>query len=108
MTSRTWSFITVTLMLACAAAFAGAAPAVRQFESDSWSTPENAVDLRVEATLRQHGAHLRNPCSDEVFIRRVYLDMIGTLPQPTEVDAFLADRQSRQTRRVDRFSVHPR
>lgn len=81
------------LALACIAACAVAGPTVtRPFESETWSTPENAVDLRVEATLRQHGASLRNPCSDEVFIRRLYLDMIGTLPDPADVEAFLADQ----------------
>ncbi|HEX2948422.1 MAG TPA: DUF1553 domain-containing protein [Armatimonadota bacterium] len=64
------------------------------FESSTWSTPENAVDLQVKATLRQHGAQFRPSCSDEVFIRRVYVDMIGTLPKPEEVTAFLADQSS--------------
>ncbi len=83
MTSQSWSCFIVALLFACAAAFALAGTAsVRPFESDAWSTPENAVDLRVEATLQQHGTQLRNSCSDDVFIRRVYLDMIGTLPKP--------------------------
>ena len=30
-------------------------------------------------------------CSDEVFIRRVYLDVIGTLPDPQDVRKFLRD-----------------
>lgn len=87
MISRRWSLLFVALLLACAAAFA-AGP----FEGENWAVPENSVDVRVEATLKQHGAQLRKPCSDEVFIRRVYLDLIGTLPEPSEVDAFLTDR----------------
>ena len=31
-------------------------------------------------------------CSDEVFLRRVYLDVLGTLPRPKEVQMFLSDR----------------
>ncbi|MBM4069154.1 MAG: DUF1553 domain-containing protein [Planctomycetes bacterium] len=30
-------------------------------------------------------------CSDEVFIRRAYLDLTGTLPTPMQVKSFLAD-----------------
>jgi len=89
MISRKWLFLIVALWLA---SLAHAEPAIRPFESDTWSTPENNVDLRVEATLRQHGTQLRNSCSDEVFIRRIFLDMIGTLPEPNEVDTFLADK----------------
>jgi len=36
------------------------------------------------------------PCSDAVFLRRVYLDVIGTLPTPAEAEAFLADRDPRR------------
>jgi len=91
--SQQWSRLSIALVFACIVAYAAAAPAsTRPFESDSWATAENVVDIRVEATLKQHGAHLRNPCSDEVFIRRIYLDMIGTLPEPAEVETFLADQ----------------
>ncbi|MHB9026093.1 MAG: DUF1553 domain-containing protein [Armatimonadota bacterium] len=71
------------------------APAVPKvtlpFERASWSIPENSVDLRVQATLKARGATLRNQCSDDVFIRRIYIDMIGTLPTRSEVETFLAD-----------------
>ncbi|MHB9131235.1 MAG: DUF1553 domain-containing protein [Armatimonadota bacterium] len=92
--SRRWSCVIIAFALTCATAFAATTPViVHPYESDTWSTPANSVDVQVEATLRQHGARLRNPCSDEVFIRRIYLDMIGTLPDPGEVDKFLADRR---------------
>ncbi|MCD6360021.1 MAG: DUF1553 domain-containing protein [Armatimonadetes bacterium] len=64
---------------------------VRPFESDTWATPENGVDIRVFAALRERGIEPARPCSDEVFIRRVYLDVIGTLPEPAEVQQFLQD-----------------
>src|SRR5262249_30537359 len=34
-------------------------------------------------------------CTDEVFIRRVYLDVTGTLPTPAEVEAFVADKDAK-------------
>jgi hypothetical protein len=42
--------------------------------------------------LKKRGIEPANLCSDEVFIRRVYLDVIGTVPDPADVDKFLKDR----------------
>ena len=61
------------------------------FESDTWSVPANGVDARVLATLQQKGIELAHPCSDGVFIRRVYLDVTGTLPEVSNVSEFLQD-----------------
>lgn len=63
------------------------------YESEAWSTPPNLIDEHVFAALREHKLEPARPCSDEVFVRRVYLDVIGTLPQGEEVRAFLADRR---------------
>ena len=69
----------------------GDAQTVRPFESDAWSVPANGVDTRVLAALDEKGIEPAHPCSDEVFIRRVYLDAIGTLPEPSDVRGFLQD-----------------
>jgi hypothetical protein len=55
------------------------------------TTPAAVIDAPVQATLRAHGASLRDPCPDAVFIRRVYVDVIGTLPTPEAVTSFLED-----------------
>ena len=67
---------------------------VEPFESDTWTIPPNAVDEAVLGTLHKLGVEPPNPCSDEVFVRRVYLDVIGTLPTPEEVQAFLDDTRA--------------
>ena len=104
-----WSLFLVVWWLACGGVLAAAAPTpARQFEGDGWSTPENIVDVQVEATLRQHGAHLRKPCSDEVFISRVYLDMIGTLARATRSGCVPGRPPSRQTGGADRHAFHAR
>jgi hypothetical protein len=64
---------------------------VRPFENNSKYTATNDIDKRVIATLRKRGIIPANLCSDEVFIRRVYLDVTGTLPEPKEVRRFLND-----------------
>jgi hypothetical protein len=64
---------------------------VRPFESGGGFAPANRIDALVLASLRERGFEPANLCSDEVFFRRVYLDVIGTLPKPQEVLAFLKD-----------------
>ncbi|HEY3396941.1 MAG TPA: DUF1553 domain-containing protein [Armatimonadota bacterium] len=66
------------------------APPVRPYESDV-APAASQIDAAVQVHLRQKGLLPANPCSDEVFLRRVYVDVIGTLPTPTEVTGFLAD-----------------
>jgi hypothetical protein len=46
----------------------------------------------VTATLRKKGIEPANLCSDAVFIRRVFLDVNGSLPEPQEVRRFLKNR----------------
>jgi hypothetical protein len=59
----------------------------------------NRIDEFVSAKLRKLNIRPSELCSDEDFLRRVYLDVIGTLPTPAEARTFLADRdpQKRQT-----------
>ncbi|MBI4615543.1 MAG: DUF1553 domain-containing protein [Planctomycetes bacterium] len=66
-----------------------AAQVVSPFETDRPPVAPNKVDELVLATLEKRGITPANPCSDEVFVRRVYFDVIGTLPGPEEVVAFL-------------------
>jgi len=85
------------LSLACltAASLAGAAAAQtagRPFEQADWAVPAGPIDTAVLATLQARGIEPARPCSDEVFLRRVYLDAIGTLPEPLAVRQFLGDR----------------
>jgi len=41
--------------------------------------------------LRKLNVEPSGPCTDAEFLRRVYLDVIGTLPTPDEARRFLAD-----------------
>ncbi len=71
----------------------GAEPqVVRPFERDAKPTPANPIDALVLASLRERGIEPANLCSDAVFFRRVYIDVIGTLPEPVAVRKFLRDR----------------
>ena len=63
------------------------------YESAGPLTPANPIDTLVLAKLREKGIEPARPCSDAVFIRRVYLDATGTLPEAREVYTFLQDRR---------------
>jgi hypothetical protein len=52
----------------------------------------NRIDGLVMTVLRGQGIQPANLCSDEVFIRRVYLDVNGSLPEPRDVRSFLESR----------------
>ncbi|MBM3858792.1 MAG: DUF1553 domain-containing protein [Verrucomicrobia bacterium] len=50
------------------------------FESSTAETAPTPLDKLVVNRLHKLGIAPANPCSDAVFVRRAYLDMIGTLP----------------------------
>jgi len=54
------------------------------------AVPQNRIDQLVFAKQAETGFPPSELCSDAVFIRRVYLDVIGTLPTAKEVREFLA------------------
>jgi len=52
------------------------------------------IDSLILDRLKPLGIRPANLCSDSVFIRRVYLDLLGTLPTADEVIGFLNDKSS--------------
>jgi hypothetical protein len=62
------------------------------FESHADLTPQGKIDELVFGKLKQLGIQPANLCSDGVLVRRVYLDVIGTLPTPQEASQFLTDK----------------
>jgi hypothetical protein len=69
-------------------------PPTAPYETDGSFTTTNPVDALVLAQLRERGIEPANLCSDEVFIRRAFLDVIGTLPTPLEARSFLEDTRT--------------
>jgi hypothetical protein len=53
--------------------------------------PANFIDREVFAKLREVRVEPYPLSSDNVFLRRVYLDTIGILPTPNEAESFLGD-----------------
>ncbi len=74
------------------------------FELDGPASTRGPVDERVFRRLRQLGISPAHPCSDAVFVRRAFLDVIGTLPTAQETKNFLVDRNpDKRSRWIDRL-----
>ncbi len=55
--------------------------------------PENNyIDTLVNAKLKKLRVAPSDLCTDEAFLRRVYVDVIGLLPTPEEHDRFMNDK----------------
>jgi hypothetical protein len=66
------------------------------------------IDRLVVAKLRKLGIVPSDLCSDTEFLRRVRLDMTGTLPTPQEVEQFLADAApDKRSRKIDQLLDTP-
>ena len=59
------------------------------------------IDRRVFAKLDELGIPPSDICTDEVFLRRVYLDVIGTLPNANEVRKFLDSPASNRIKLIE-------
>jgi hypothetical protein len=70
--------------------------------------PSNFIDQHVFAKLQQLGIPPSELCTDSEFLRRVTIDITGTLPTPAEVERFLADRDpAKRARWVDELLNRP-
>jgi len=69
-----------------------------------WSdVPEaNYVDKLVFQKLRRLKIDPSDLCSDEVFLRRAFLDLLGVLPTASEARSFISERHSQKRERLVR------
>ena len=97
MLKRSW--IAAAAVLAFAHGAATAQTAANVFEIPVPPTPAGQIDKFVFAKLSSLGI---KPvlCSDAVFVRRAYLDVIGTLPTAQEVKAFIDEPDTKNKRRA--------
>jgi hypothetical protein len=73
-----------------------------------WAQPrcDNYVDSHVFSKLRTLRVNPSNVCSDEVFIRRASLDLLGIAPSADEARAFSQDKAGdKRMRLIDRLLV---
>jgi hypothetical protein len=68
----------------------------------------NFVDDAVFNKLKNLRIEPSDLCADEEFVRRVFLDAIGTLPEPQEVRDFLADKDpAKRSNLIDALLARP-
>jgi hypothetical protein len=94
---------------AIVAVLAAAGPAAQSprdnpFEIAAPVVPRNAIDEVVFARLKGLNIQPARLCSDAVFVRRAYLDVIGTLPTADEARAFIDNQDpSKRGALIDRL-----
>ena len=90
-------FAVVVAALTCGAASEKGSPNV--FENPGRLTPDNQIDQIVFSKLSSTDIQ---PvlCSDAVFVRRVYLDVLGKLPTAAEAAQFINDPDTQAKRGV--------
>ena len=71
-------------------------------------TPRNFIDEHVFERCRAVGVPLSPECDDATFLRRVSLDVTGSIPTAAEAEAFRADSApDKRERLVDRLLASP-
>ena len=78
------------------------------FEVEGELAPHGKIDELVFAKLKELKIEPANPCSDAAFVRRVYLDTIGTLPTAEEARSFLDDESpDKRAKLIDHLLERP-
>jgi hypothetical protein len=78
-------------------------PYAERVELAGW-TSQNFIDELAAAKFRELGLEPSPLCDDATFVRRAFLDAIGTLPTAQETRAFLASNDpDKRTKLVDRL-----
>ena len=68
----------------------------------------NKVDQLIEADLKAKDLEPNHLISDEVFVRRAYLDIVGRIPTPQEAMGFLdSKRPDKRSRLVEELVASP-
>src|ERR1043166_6581214 len=83
-------------------------PHERTVDASLYAARQNGIDGPVFDMLASMKIPPSPACTDAEFVRRAFIDTIGTLPRPEEVSAFLADTDAgKRARLVDDLLKRP-
>jgi len=83
-------------------------PSEKPVDESLFAERRNVVDEHVFDKLKSLRIPPSPPCDDAAFLRRVSLDLTGTLPTPDDVRAFLADTSAdKREKLVDSLFERP-
>jgi len=77
-----WIFLITLFPPTVTNAFEGRLDPVTPYEQEWTPTPVSEIDRLIGTEQRREGIEPAYPCSDDLFLRRAYLDITGTLPPP--------------------------
>ncbi len=98
------SSICAVVLLPALAAAAAPTTAPTPFETAAVPAAACPIDMFVFGRLEKLGIQPAAICSDAVFLRRVYVDVIGTIPTAQEAKEFLLDtRPDKRRILIDRL-----
>ncbi len=83
---------------------------IKEVPNFKWPTPpeNNFVDKHVYEKLEQLQIIPSELCTDEEFVRRIHLDVIGLLPSMEDSRAFLADKDpKKRAKLIERLVERP-
>jgi hypothetical protein len=84
------------------------APYDQAVRPEWYAQRHNVIDEHVFAKLAALHLEPSEICSDETFLRRVFLDTLGLLPTPAEARAFLSDtRPDKRARLIEQVLQRP-
>jgi Protein of unknown function (DUF1549)/Protein of unknown function (DUF1553) len=67
------------------------------------------IDAEIRAAYQRENVQPAGPASDAAFLRRVYLDVLGTIPTHEQASQFLNDKsEDKRARLIDRLLEDPR
>ena len=96
--------ISVLVLAAVLTGTIAARAQIGPFESPAKLAPESEIDQLVFNRLKQLDIQPANLCSDAVFVRRAYLDVIGTQPSAREASSFILNRDpNKRSKLIDQL-----
>lgn len=100
-------FTLVVLMFVALAGPGGAQPVTKGAPREVASVA-TGIDREIDARLAGEKTPASPTCSDAEFLRRASLDIIGRIPTPERVRAFLADKDpNRRAKLIDELLASP-